>query len=221
MRNYMKKKKERVELESFIHEEEITSTAYPVVSKKKLLLVVFGVLAIIPAVFVAITHKELSAVSLGEEGVVQMSSLPVAATTGKKGVITIPTGTVKANPFLPYRDLGVTTTAGLDVPAYSLVEPPEMVDENSDAARVMDTIVSGILYDKYSPSAILNIEGNDYLVKKGDVVNNYKIVSIMKDSVTVKLGSNVYKAGIGEILTEGTLNHNDVSNLNNKFGGVQ
>ena len=83
----------------------------------------------------------------------------------------------------------------------------------------MDTIVSGILYDKYSPSAILNIEGSDYLVKKGDVVNNYKVVNIMQDSVTVQLGANVYKAGIGEILTEGNLNHNNVSNLKNKFGG--
>ena len=41
------------------------------------------------------------------------------------------------------------------------------------------------------------------------------------DAVTVKLNSNVYKAGIGEILTEGVVNHNDVSNLNNKFGGVK
>ena len=41
----------------------------------------------------------------------------------------------------------------------------------------------------------------------------------MPDSVTVKLGANTYKAGIGEILTGGSLNHNDVSNLDNKFGG--
>ena len=164
---------------------------------------------------------ELKSVSLGEEAAIQIASAPMAATAGKKGVITIPSGTVKANPFLPYRDLGVALTSSDDVPAYTLVEPPAVVDGNSDAARVMDTIVSGILYDKYSPSAILNIEGNDYLVKKGDVVNNYKVVSIVQDSVTVKLGSNVYKAGIGEILTEGSLNHNEVSNLNNKFGGVQ
>ena len=65
----------------------------------------------------------------------------------------------------------------------------------------------------------MNIEGNDYLVKKGDVVNNYKVVNIMQDSVTVKLGNNTYKACIGEILTEGSLTHNDVSNLNKKFGG--
>lgn len=125
---------------------------------------------------------------------------------------------MKANPFLPYRDISGNTLVN-DVPKFDLVEPPDVVNENSDAARVMDTVVSGILYDKYSPSAILNIEGNDYLVKKGDVVNNYKVVNIMQDSVTVKLGNNTYKAGIGEILTEGSLTHNDVSNLNKKFGG--
>jgi hypothetical protein len=102
-----------------------------------------------------------------------------------------------------------------------LVAPPETLNENSDAARILDTIVSGILFDRHSPSAILNIEGNDYLVKKGDVVNNYKVVNILEDSVTVKLGNNVYQAGIGEILTEGALNHNNVSNLNNKFGGIR
>ena len=138
--------------------------------------------------------------------------------SSKTSVITIPTGMVKANPFVPYRDFDAKSKVD-DVPVYSLVEPPEFVNESSDAARVMDTIVSGILYDKYSPSAILNIEGTDYLVKKGDVVNNYKVINIMRDSVTVKLGANVYKAGIGEILTEGVINKNDVSNLNHKFGG--
>ena len=161
--------------------------------------------------------KAIKNIAVGEEDMMQLSTAPIAATSGKKGIITIPTGTVKANPFVPYRDLGGTSVT--DVPAYNLVEPPEMLEEGSDAARVMDTMVSGILYDKFSPSAILNIEGNDYLVKKGDVVNNYKVLNIAQDSVTVKLGANTYKAGIGEILTEGTLNHNNVSNLSNKFGG--
>lgn len=148
---------------------------------------------------------------------INMAVAPVAATAVKKDVITIPSGTVKAHPFLPYRDIGGTAIS--DVPSYDLIEPPEMIDSAAEATRIMNTVVSGILYDKYSPSAILNIEGNDYLVKKGDVVNNYKVVSIMQDSVTVKLGNNTFKAGIGEILTEGTINHNDVSNLDTKFGG--
>jgi hypothetical protein len=167
----------------------------------------------------AIAVKSLGNVRTGEEIAVQLSENPMAAVSSKKGLINIPSGVVKSDPFLPYRDIGSTSALPNDVPLYSLVDPPEIINESSDAARVMDTIVSGILYDKYSPSAILNIEGNDYLVKKGDVVNNYKVLNILQDSVTVKLGSNVYKAGIGEILTEGTLNHNNVSNLNKKFGG--
>lgn len=138
----------------------------------------------------------------------------------KRGIISVPQGIVKANPFLPYRDIG-GMESGLDIPSANLVEPPATLNQASDAARVMDTIVSGILYDKYSPSAILNIEGNDYLVKKGDVINNYKVLTILRDSVTVQLGSNVYTAGIGQLLTDGTLNYNEVSNLSKKFGGIR
>ena len=142
-----------------------------------------------------------------------------SAAAGQRSVISVPTGIVKANPFVPYRNIDNVSNVVEDVPLSTLIAPPEAIEEGSDAARIMDTVVSGILYDKYSPSAILNIEGNDYLVKKGDVVNNYKILNIMQDSVTVKLGSNTYKAGIGEILTEGSLNYNTVSNLGKKFGG--
>ena len=59
------------------------------------------------------------------------------------------------------------------------------------------------------------------MVKKGDTVHKYKVIAIAQDSVTVQLGKNTYKAGIGEILTDGTVNHNDVSNLDKKFGGEQ
>ena len=145
-------------------------------------------------------------------------NVPLAATSSKKVVLSVPKGIVKTDPFVPYRDINGKDLVD-DVPTAALVPPPDAVNESSDAARVMDTMVSGILYDKFSPSAILNIEGNDYLVKKGDVVNNYKVLDIVKDSVTVCLGANVYTAGIGEILTEGQLNNNEVSNLNNKFGG--
>ncbi len=219
MRNYMKKK-ESIELEALMEEDLTPREKLCKFSKYRKVFVALAFFAGLSVFALMFTHRSMSTISLGEEGAIQLSSMPVAATAVKKSTITIPSGTVKANPFLPYRDLG-KTEAMSDVPAYTLVEPPEMVNENSDAARVMDTIVSGILYDKYSPSAILNIEGNDYLVKKGDVVNNYKVLYIAQDSVTVKLGENTYKAGIGEILTEGSLNHNDVSNLNNKFGGVK
>ena len=218
MRNYMKKKEDRVDTLNLSADEFITEMFTR--NKKttgrvlKTLLVLF---ISIPVICTAVSLRTVNPEEALDEGVLTLATAPVSATSVKKDVISIPTGTVKANPFLPYRDIGGTSVS--DVPNYELIEPPEAINENSDAARVMDTIVSGILYDKYSPSAILNIEGNDYLVKKGDVVNNYKVMNIMQDSVTVKLGNNVYKAGIGEILTEGEVTHNDVSNLSKKFGG--
>ncbi len=160
--------------------------------------------------------REAEITSISDLG---LSDLSTAAASAQKSVITIPKGIVKANPFVPYRDITESSNVVRDIPTYNIVEPPEFVNENSDAARIMDTIVSGILFDKFSPSAIINIEGTDYLVKKGDVVNNYKVLNITRDSVCVQLGSNTYKAGIGEILTEGTMNHNNVPNLKNKFGG--
>ena len=162
--------------------------------------------------FVKKTHTFFS-----NSDVIMPFSGSIAATTSTKDLINIPSGVVKANPFLPYNNMdGMKTSI---TPAFEIIAPPEVISEGSDASRVMDTIVSGILYDASSPSAILNIDGNDYLVKKGDMVNNYKVLDIKRDSVTVKLGANTYKAGIGEILTEGTVNYNEVSNLNSKFGG--
>lgn len=216
MRNYIKRKLEKVDRNAFADTVLTAASVSKRLLNRKLVIGCCAVFLVCGVAAVAL-HRDLSNVALSEEGLIQMAAAPMAA-TGKKDVISIPQGTKKAHPFLPYRDISGTSSVS-DIPAFALVEPPEMVDEASDAARIMDTVVSGILYDKFSPSAILNIEGNDYLVKKGDVVNNYKVVNIMQDSVTVKLGANVYKAGIGEILTEGSLNHNDVSNLNNKFGG--
>ena len=218
MRNYIKKKQKDFDFELFQEDADVAKFNLALNRRK----ISVSLTLLISAVFVAlfITQKSFNEISLGEESKIELSSMPIASSIVKKGIISVPSGMVKANPFLPYRNLGEEVAVG-DLPNIELLEPPETLNENSDAARIMDTIVSGILYDKFSPSAILNIEGNDYLVKKGDVVNNYKVLSILEDSVTVKLGANVYKAGIGEILTEGTLNHNNVSNLNNKFGGVQ
>ncbi len=217
IRNYIKKRLANFDKETYVNKTVATMTTFADPANRKIFML--GGVALLTAMLIAATaHKELCNVTISEENLIPLTQTQIAAASGKKDVIAIPSGVTKANPFLPYRDIG-SSSALSDVPAYNLVEPPEMVNENSDAARVMDTVVSGILYDKFSPSAILNIEGNDYLVKKGDTVNNYKVVNIMQDSVTVKLGANVYKAGIGEILTEGSLNHNEVSNLNNKFGG--
>ena len=219
MRNKKKKKEKSLNAASLTTDELIAKVSKRKFKLSKVVLIPILVLCVsVPIYRAAISFGSINAIEAEGNSTLALAAVPIAATTAKKDLISIPTGTVKANPFLPYRDISGNTLVN-DVPKFDLVEPPDVVNENSGAARVMDTVVSGILYDKYSPSAILNIEGNDYLVKKGDVVNNYKVVNIMQDSVTVKLGNNTYKAGIGEILTEGSLTHNDVSNLNKKFGG--
>ena len=187
-------------------------------TNKRIMILSTLIIVLFLAILALFLFKDTLNVSLGELNPIPRVSAPLSETATQRVVLNIPTGVVKANPFLPYRDLDEPEIYS-DIPEQSLVEPPEVFNENSEGARILDTIVSGILYDKYSPSAILNIEGSDYLVKKGDVVNNYNVLQITRDSVTVKLGENVYKAGIGEILTEGTIHHNDVSNLKNKFGG--
>ena len=130
---------------------------------------------------------------------------------GKMVVVTI-SNSGRQDPFLP-------TSDGPLSGAYSyLLPPPQTLPQNNDASKVMATTISGILYDPYSPSAILNIEGTDYLVKKGDVINNYKILSISKAQVVVQLGKNIYSAGVGELLSPGDLKYS-IANLNKKFGG--
>lgn len=217
MRSYMKKKT-NIDTVNTSVKEFLTTKIKPAkkVVMKYCASGMFFVIVLSLFCFTVTSIKNMPSGTL-EDNSLNLASAPLNVASTKKDLISIPKGTVKANPFLPYRDIGSNSVC--DVPNYELIAPPEQINESADAARVMDTIVSGILYDKYSPSAILNIEGNDYLVKKGDVVNNYKVLSIMQDSVTVKLGNNTYKAGIGEILTEGEVNMNTVSNLNKKFGG--
>lgn len=221
MRNYMKRKQKSVNALSLTADELIAAVSKRKgkrLSKKAVLVPVLALCVAVPAIHAVLSLGSLRTLELADGNIPALATVPIAATNAKKDLIAIPSGTIKANPFLPYREISATPVVS-DVPKFDLVEPPDVIVESSEAARVMDTTVSGILYDKYSPSAILNIEGNDYLVKKGDVVNNYKVVNILQDSVTVKLGSNTFKAGIGEILTEGSVNYNDVSNLNKKFGG--
>jgi len=122
----------------------------------------------------------------------------------------------RSDPFLPDSENTAALTSRLP---YDLVAPSEIVTEDPDAIRVVSTKVSGIMYDKYNPSAILNIEGTDHLVRSGDVLSNYKVLSIDKTNVTVQLGANIYKAGVGQLFSTEGITYNTISNLESKFGG--
>ncbi len=124
----------------------------------------------------------------------------------------------RADPFLPFAESGSTNKKVERLP-YVVLPPLEEVQTDSNAEKILTTKVSGIMYDNTSPSAILNIQGTDYLVRSGDVINNYKVLSIGKTVVTVQLGQNIYRAGVGQILTNGNVQYNEIANLQNKFGG--
>lgn len=143
-----------------------------------------------------------------------MSSSKGKHISGKKVLIPV-VASGRSNPFLPAGE----NIAVSSLPQFTILPPPDGGATNADAVSVMGTTISGILYDKYSPSAIITISGTDYLVKSGDVVNNYRVLAINKDQVVVQLGKNIYKAGVGQVLTEGQMNYNMISNLNKKFGG--
>ncbi len=128
----------------------------------------------------------------------------------------------RANPFVPTNDSSAQTVVQKnELPKFDLPDPPSGSEKDSDASKIVTTKISGIMFDKYNPSAIINIENTDYLVRSGDVINGYKILAISPKTVTVQLGSNVYKAGVGELIAKDEgLNYNEVSNLSSKFGGA-
>lgn len=159
---------------------------------------------------VKIKNREKSLLKSQEDVAITPKDLKLNRNIKRVSIVVANSG--RTNPFLPESE---SLPASL---AY-LTSPPQTVPENSEAGEVMSTTISGILFDKYSPSAIINISGADYLVKKGDIINGYKILAIEKNLVLVKLGNNTYKAGVGELLAKTGLNYNTIANLNKKFGG--
>lgn len=126
----------------------------------------------------------------------------------------------RSDPFLPSKEIASVSISSIESkPNIDLLPPPESLIVDSTAVDVVSTKVSGIMFDNFNPSAILNIGGADYLVRTGDVINSYKVLSIGKENVTVQYGANVYKAGVGELFTGDGINYNTVSNLERKFGG--
>ncbi len=129
----------------------------------------------------------------------------------------------RSDPFMPVNQQSSSSDSGVwkqaAKPPIDLLPPPQELIADTTATELIKTKVSGIMYDRFNPSAILNIKGEDYLIRTGDVINGYKILSIGKDEVMIQFGSNIYKAGVGEMFTGDGIHYNTVSNLENKFGG--
>ncbi len=102
----------------------------------------------------------------------------------------------RANPFMPtFDEFNGKYYSG--IPAQVLM-PPDAYGNEPDAQELMKVAVSGILFDNVKPSAIITINDVDYFVQKGDKVDDYMVLDINRQSVVVKKGTNIYKAGVGE-----------------------
>ena len=103
---------------------------------------------------------------------------------------------------------------------FEIIEPPAQSFPDENLTRLLQTQISGILFDEENPSAIVNLNGLDHFVKVGDVVSGYTIDSITRDKVQVSYKDNSYVASVGELFTRGSLDkQRAVVNLEQKFAG--
>ncbi|MBQ8460275.1 hypothetical protein IJ541_09270 [bacterium] len=121
---------------------------------------------------------------------------------------------------------GVVIREADDISPYSFnlpVPPTSLASPDAAAAKITRTKVVGIMYNDNSPSAIINVDDKDYLVRQGDKImdQEYKVLKINPSWITVGLGSNIYSASIGELFSKDDLDktRNDLYNLRNRFGG--
>lgn len=107
--------------------------------------------------------------------------------------------------------------------SFNLPVPPTSLDTGTVAAKITRTKVVGIMFNTKSPSAIINVDNKDYLVRPGDKIigQEYKVVKITPTWVTAAMGSNIYSAAIGELFTKDAIesNQTDIYNLKERFGG--
>ena len=120
----------------------------------------------------------------------------------------------RPNPFSPYIERSL-----IDNGMFDIIEPPAYIPVDAQDSDLMHTTVSGILYNDEKSSAIINVDGTDQLVNKGDKIAGFQIVDISRNKVFVKKGHNIIAAGVGEAIEETPLTYNFVDNLSHKFGG--
>ena len=86
--------------------------------------------------------------------------------------------------------------------------------------KLLQTQISGILFDNESPSAVINLGGVDYFVKAGDTISVYTVNDISKNQVQITYKNNSYVASVGELFVRGKLESQPaIVNIENKFAG--
>lgn len=132
--------------------------------------------------------------------------------------------TGRPDPFLPDGEAAALRAKSKGDLPFDLVEPTTSLGEGEAVEKILTAEVSGIMYDNYSPSAILKIGDTEYLVRSGDEITGEdkeftgKVIAISKKAVTVQSGVNTYKAGVGQLLKKQTFDQGNVVNLQDRFG---
>lgn len=145
----------------------------------------------------------------------------------KNDTVMITIGEVgRKDPFVPLESVGnveAKKTAKSDLGVgFDVIEPPQLGVQSEELTRLLNTRVTGILYDSVRPSAIVNIDGVDQLVRKGDVISGFEIIAITKNKVIIQSDNNVYRASVGQPLNaEKIVNSVEIANLRTKFWGAE
>lgn len=127
---------------------------------------------------------------------------------------------LRLNPFKPPVAQKSNEYADVNNTDFEIIEPPSTSNPDENLKRLLQTQISGIMYDDVSPSAIVNLNGVDQFVKIGDVVSGYKIENITKNKVQISYKNNSYVASVGELFTRGYVEKQQaVVNLEHKFAG--
>ena len=71
----------------------------------------------------------------------------------------------RPNPFAPYIERSLVGGGVFDI-----IDPPSYIPSEEVDSDLMHTTVSGILYNDEKSSAIINVDGTDQLVNKGDKI---------------------------------------------------
>ncbi len=139
--------------------------------------------------------------------------------------VTVSIGDVgRKNPFAPVGGTKSQQSSGFkqagDGLDFEIIEPPELEPEDEMITKLLETKVTGIMYDAKRPSAIVNIDGVDQLVRIGDILSGFEFISITRNKVVIRSDDNIYRASVGQPLNaEKITNPIEISNLETKFKG--
>lgn len=156
------------------------------------------------------------------EGITESDLFEDQSSQENDSIMVVYNKAVRQNPFKPpvVSDSSNTPYETINNTQFEIVEPPTASIPDENLAKLLQTQISGIMYDPVSPAAIVNLSGIDHFVKVGDVIAGYKIEKITKDKVQISYKSNNYVASVGELFTKGKLEQlQAVADLEHKFGG--